>query len=200
MRPTASPASEPPGEITPEGADLAAVLNEHRLGCTLVRADEDRASDSPERLDARSLEDLCHAGQFLRLIACLCRTRQVMERQHGVRLAAAEIGLEPDHRITALAGQPSDRRGQDAREPLGRIGDPEERRWIDVLLAAFALIHQRQIRGELGIRETRLKHVRMGLADLAPRAESFQHGRLVEGQCTYLRCALTSACAKLLLV
>ena len=100
--------------------------------------------------------------------------------QHGVRLAATEIGLETDHRIATLAGQPGEGCRQDAREPLGRVSDPKERRRIDVFLASLPLIDQREVRGKLGIGEAGTQNVRVGLADFAPRAELGRCGRLVE--------------------
>ena len=194
------PASEPPGQVAPESADLAAVLDVHRLGRALVGTDKNRAADAAERTDARSLEDRCHARQLLGPVACLGGTCQVVERQHGVRLAAAEIGLEPDHRVAALAGQPREGCRQDAREPLGRIGDPEERRRIDVFLAPLALIDQRKVRGELGVGEAGTEHIRMRLADFAPRAEASGCGRLVQGQCLGRRGMLATLLRQLLVV
>ena len=116
-----------------------------------------------------------------------------MERQHGVRLAAAEVGLKPDHRLAALAGKARNRCGQDPPQSFRRIGDPEERGRVAVLLTAITLVDQRQVGGELGIGEARFEHVRMGLADFAPRAEPLRRWRLFERQGCRHRGRLASA-------
>ena len=123
-----------------------------------------------------------------------------MKRQHGMGLAAAEIGLQADHRIAALAGQAPDGRGEYAPQALGRIGNAEERRRIDILLAAFAQVDQREIGRELGIGEACLEHVRVRFADLAPRAQPFRGRRLVEGERPGLRRAPGAVGRALLLV
>ena len=54
---------------------------------------------SPWAVSARLDQDRVHAGQLARV-----RSReQVVERQHRVGLAAAEVGLELHHRVAALA-------------------------------------------------------------------------------------------------
>ena len=115
-----------------------------------------------------------------------------MERQHGVRLAPAEIGLKPDHRFAALAGKARNRCGQDPPQALRRVGDPEERGRIAILLTALTLVDQRQIGRELGIGEARFEHVRMGFADLAPGTEPFRRWRLLERQGSRRRSGLAS--------
>ena len=53
-------------------------------------------------------EDRRQAFERLRPVAGLDRAGDVVERQHGVGLAAAEVGLEPDHRLAGLAAEPPD--------------------------------------------------------------------------------------------
>ena len=53
-------------------------------------------------------EDRRQAFERLRPVAGLDRAGDVVERQHGVGLAAAEVGLEPDHRLAGLAVEPPD--------------------------------------------------------------------------------------------
>ena len=52
----------------------------------------------------------------------------MIERQHRVRLAAAEIGLELHDRIAALAGDALDAADQQALQALGQKGAAEELR------------------------------------------------------------------------
>ena len=154
----------------------------HRLGRALVRADKHRPIDPVERLHARGVEYLRHAGEFPRAVARPGRAGQVMKRQHRMGLAAAEVGLQPDHRIAALAGETRDRRRQYAPETLGRVGDAEEGGRVDVFFATLAPVHEREVRGELGIGKPRFEHVRVGLAHLAPGAQLRPCRRLVEIQ------------------
>ena len=170
------PAPEPPREIAPQGSDLAAVLGVHRFGRALVGAHEHRAPDLTERLDPSRLEERPHPVEALRAIARVRRAGEVMEREHGVGLAAAEIGLKPDHGLPTPSGETRQRRAEDQPEALRHVGDAEERGRVAVLLAALTLIDQREIGGELGIGEARLEHVRVRLADLAPGAEPFRGG------------------------
>ncbi|MCY3564873.1 MAG: hypothetical protein OXH27_01695 [Gammaproteobacteria bacterium] len=78
----------------------------HRFGGALVSAHEHRPIDAAQRPDARSRENFRHARKFLGLVVRLRRAGQMMQRQHGMGLAAAEIGLQSDYRVAAFAGQP----------------------------------------------------------------------------------------------
>ena len=161
------PAAQPPGQIAPQGAELAPILCVHRLGDTLVGAYEHRAPGAGQGFDAGSGEDRRHAFQLFRAIAGR-RPGEVIERQHGVGFAAAEIGLKADHRLAAAPAQTLDHGLQHLPQPFGGVGDAEERRRIAVFLAALVAIDLRQIGGEFGIGEPRRQHVVMGVR--RPRA------------------------------
>ena len=78
------------------------------------------------------------------------RHRQVVNGQHRVRLAAAESGLELDHRVAAFATEPLDHRVQQQPHAFGDEGTPEEQR--RVLVSAFrARMHARQVGGEFSL-------------------------------------------------
>ena len=112
------PSAETPREVAPKGANLAAVLDVHRLCGALVGPYEDGAADAVERADARGLEDRSHPRQVLGAVSGLGGSCQMVEREHGVRLATAEIGLEPDDWITALPRQSLERGGQERASGL----------------------------------------------------------------------------------
>ena len=83
-------AAKLPREFTPQGADHRAVrLSAWDAGRNLV-ADDDDALGGGNFVDARLLKHRFKSRQFGRLHPA----EQVIERQHGVRLAAAEIGLQ----------------------------------------------------------------------------------------------------------
>jgi hypothetical protein len=93
----------------------------------------------------------------------------VVERQHGVRFAAAERGLQPDDRITTLPGQPLDRALQHLPQAAGDVSDAVELARIAVGLGALAAGHSREVGGELGLLEPSGHHVRMRRRHVAPR-------------------------------
>ena len=65
----------------------------HRFGRALVRAYEYRPLDSPERGDVRCFENRLHAGEFPGLVTRLSGSAQMMQREHRMGLAPAEISL-----------------------------------------------------------------------------------------------------------
>ena len=87
------PSTETPREIAPEGAHLAASLDVHRLGRALVGADEHRAAHRAEGRDACFLKERRQARERFRPMARFGRAADVVEREHRVRFAAAEIRL-----------------------------------------------------------------------------------------------------------
>ena len=89
-------------------------------------------------------------------------------------LAAAEIGLKPDHRLAAASAEPLDDCPQYQSQPFGHMGDAEEHRRVDVFFLALAPINQRQIGRELGVGEARRQNIGMRFANLAPGAQAFR--------------------------
>ena len=76
---------------------------------------------------------------------------QVVERQHRVRLAAAEVGLELHDRVAALAGEAPHRADQHPLQALGEIGAAEELDGVLVLVRPLAEVHLPEVGGELGL-------------------------------------------------
>ena len=104
-------AAELPGQLAPQRAHHRAVgLRDRVAGRDLV-AHQHHAPDGRQRLRARP--PACTAsmpGSSLGADA----GEQVVERQHRVRLAAAEVGLELHHRVAALPGEALHRADQHA--------------------------------------------------------------------------------------
>ena len=83
-------------------------------------------------------------------------------------LAAAEVGLQLDDGIAALAGQAAHGPGQHASQALGQVGAAEELGRVPVFIRAFAQMHLPEVGGELGLLVAAACHVRVGRHDLPP--------------------------------
>ena len=84
-----------------------------------------------------------------RLVTGDRRIDEVPEREHRVRLAAAERRLEVDDRLATGPGQPPERAGQEEPETLGEVRPGEELARVDVLLGALATGDLGEVGGEL---------------------------------------------------
>ena len=102
----------------------------------------------------------------------------MVERQHRVRLAAAEIGLELHDRIAALAGQTLHAADQKPLQALRQEGAAEELRRLPVFVAAFAEMHLPQIGGELGLLIAAAGDVGVRRHHLAPGLKVYGRRRL----------------------
>ena len=97
---------------------------------------------------------------------------QVVERQHRVRLAAAEVGLELHDRVAALAGEAPHRADQHPLEALGEVGAAEELDRVPVLVRPLAEVHLPEVGGELGLLVAAAGHVLVRRHHLAPGLEA----------------------------
>ena len=95
----------------------------------------------------------------------------MVERQHRVRLAAAEVGLELHHRVAALAGEALHRADQQPLQALGQIGAAEELDRVLVLVRPLAEVHLPEVGGELGLLVAAAGHVLVRRHHLAPGLE-----------------------------
>ena len=75
----------------------------------------------------------------------------MIERQHGVGLAAAEVGLELHDRITTAAGKAPHGADEQRLQALGEIGAPEELDGVPVLVGPFSEMDLPEVGGELGL-------------------------------------------------
>ena len=76
---------------------------------------------------------------------------QVVEREHRVGLAAAEVGLELDDGVAALATEPLDGADEHAFQALGEVGAAEELDGVAVLVGALAEMDLPEVGGEFGL-------------------------------------------------
>ena len=118
-------AAELPGQLAPQRADHGAVgLGDGIAGRDLVADQHDalrlgqRSSRPPRPAPRRRPASSPGAAPG----------EQVVERQHRVGLAAAEVGLELHDRVAALAGEALHGADQQALQALGEVGAAEELR------------------------------------------------------------------------
>ncbi|MND29040.1 hypothetical protein D3C80_195390 [compost metagenome] len=67
-------------------------------------------------------------------------TSHMVERQHRMGFAAAEIGLQLDHWITACSGQAFCSPRQQSAETVGEVGPAEELFRVGVLRRRTAIV------------------------------------------------------------
>ena len=92
---------------------------------------------------------------------------QVIDRQHGVGLAAAEGGLQLDDRLAALPAEAPHHRVSSRRMP-----SVMKVRWKNSAGSWYSAgpcrVHRGDVGGELGLLEGALQHVGVGDGDLSP--------------------------------
>ena len=124
-----------------------------------VGADEYSALGFGQVLGPRRRGDLLAAGDAGERHRS---AKEVIEREHGVSLAAAEDGLEMDDRVPALSSEPADRAGEQRDHTLGEVGASEELAGVPVLRIGIAVQDLGEICRELGLLVATLPDVRCG--------------------------------------
>ena len=98
-----------------------------------------------------------------------CPGEQVIQRQHGVGLATAEVRLELNDGIAASAREAADGPNQQPLQAFRQIRAPEELDGISILVCAFTQMHLPEIGGELGLLVAPARNVSVGSDDFPPR-------------------------------
>ena len=131
-----------PRQLAPQRPHHRAV----RLGDGIARRDADAHQDHPahrrRRRGAGLPQQRVDAGQLARRGA----GKEVVQGEHRVGLAAAEVGLQLHHRIAGRAGQPPHRAGEHALQALGQEAAPEELDRVVVLVGALSAARPRSRR------------------------------------------------------
>ena len=138
-----------------------------RLSRRNLSADENRPADVLRQVNALFLQQFLGSRQF----ADGGAGEQVMQCQHRVRLAATEVGLQLDDRVSPLARQSQHCLRQESAKPLSQEGSAEELGRILVLVRSFALINLPEIGGELGLLVAARCNVRVWSDDFPPRLQ-----------------------------
>ena len=160
--------AELPGKLAPQRAHLGAVgLGDWVAGRDAV-ADEDDAVDAWEFVHFRRLHDVIDAVQ----LAGLRAGKEVVEGEHGVRLAAAEVGLQLDDGLAALAIQAQQSICQQASQTLGQVGAAEELGRVAVFGGTLAEMDLPEVGGEFGLLVVAAGDVGVGVDYVAPGGQA----------------------------
>src|SRR5947209_13674731 len=95
----------------------------------------------------------------------------MIKGQHGMGLAATEVGLKLHHRIAGLSGHALYSPNQQTVQAFGEIGAAEKFRWLFVFIAAFAYMDLPQVGGKLSLLVASAGHVPVRIHYLAPRLQ-----------------------------
>jgi hypothetical protein len=166
--------AELPGELAPERPDERAVLLADGVPGRDAIPDEDDAARDGQLLRPRLLKD----GVDPRELTGVASREQVVEREHRVRLPAAEVRLELNDRVAALARDPQDGAREEALQAVREVSTPEELDGIAVLVRPLAEVNLPQVGGKLGLLVPSARDVLVRRHDLAPRLQGPGGGAL----------------------
>jgi hypothetical protein len=167
-------AAKLPGQFAPQRTHERAVGLGRRVARRNLVAHQHHAPDGRNPAGARGGHHFVDAGQLGRRDA----REQVVERQHRVRLAAAEVGLQLHHRVAAAGGEALHRADQHPLQAFGQVGAAEELYRVPVFVCPLAQMHLPQIGGELGLLVATAGHVGMRHHHFAPGLEVAGHAAL----------------------
>ena len=158
---------ELPRQLAPEGSHHGAVGLGDRVARRDAVADQHGAAHGRQPSSVYALQHLVDAGQTGRR-----RPReQVVQRQHRVSLATAEVRLQLHHRVASASGKPLHGADQHLPQAGGQIGAAKELRRVAILVGSLAEEHLPQIGGELRLLIAPAGHVLMRGHDVAPRLQ-----------------------------
>ena len=188
-------AADLPRQLAPQGAhDRAVVLGDRVARRDAVAHQNHGPVHVRQRRHAGFPHQCIDAGQLARGNA----GAEVVEREHRVGLAAAEVGLKLHDRVAAAAREPLHRAGEHPLEALGQIGAPEELGRVAVLVGPLAEVRLPEVGGELGLLVAAAGHVLVRRHHLAPRFQG--SGRALDGEtgllAPYPACLLVEAHAQ----
>ncbi len=95
----------------------------------------------------------------------------MVEGQHRVRLATAEVGLELNHRVPTTGSKPPYSADQHCLQALGQIGPAEEFHWIPVLVRPLFEMDLPEVGSELRLLVQATRNVLVRHDNLAPRLQ-----------------------------
>ena len=161
-------AAQLPRHLAPQRTYDRAVGFGHWIPRRDLVADQHHAPGLGEFVGLRLLQHGFDTGQ----LAGRRAGEQVIEGQHRVSLAAAEIGLQLNDRIAALTGKAAHRPDQHSFQAFGQVGAAKELDRIPVFIRPFAQMHLPEVGRELGLLVSAARHVLVGCHDLAPRLQA----------------------------
>ena len=96
----------------------------------------------------------------------------MIESDHGVRLAATEIGLQVDDGISTIAAEPTRCTSQQLAKPVRQVSASKERNRVLVLTVSIASRDLIEVGRELSLLESTAGNIGMRGDHVTPRRES----------------------------
>ena len=100
----------------------------------------------------------------------------MIQGQHGVGLATAEVRLELNDGIAASAREAADGPNQQTLQAFRQIRSPEELDGVSILVCPFTQMHLPEIGGELGLLVSPARDVPVGGDDFPPGLQAGRGG------------------------
>ncbi len=160
--------AELPRNLPPERVDYRPIRFHQRIAGRDPVPHEHHASRCRRFFDPGFLEKVAHSRQADRVDA----GEQVVQRHHGVGLAAAEVGLELYHRVAALPDNSPVGAHQQFFQTLGEVGPPEELGGVAVLVTSLPQVDLPEIGRELRLLVPTAGDVLVGIDHFSPRLEA----------------------------
>ena len=99
----------------------------------------------------------------------------MVERQHRVSFAAAEVCLELYDRVASRSGDALNASDKQPLEALGEKCPAKELLWVSILVRSFAQVDLPEVRGELRLLISPARHVGVWGDDFAPGLQRAGH-------------------------
>ena len=163
-----------PSQLAPQRPDHGPVGFRDRVARRDLVADQHYPSNGRHLGRAGVPQHCVDAGQIARRRA----REEVVQGEHRVGLAAAEVRLELDYRVAGSAAEALHGPRQHALQTLGQMRAPEELDRIAVLVGSFSQMHLPEIGGKLGLLVPPARHVPVRRDDLPPRLQGGGCGAL----------------------
>ena len=160
-------AAQLPGQFAPQRAHHGSVSFRVRVAGGYFVAYQHDALRFGQVREAGFSQQVVHAREFPGSRA----GEQVVQRQHGVRFAAAEVGLELHHRIAVALRDALYGLRKQARQAFGKEGAAEEFLRVAVLVRAFAKMGLPQVGGEFRLLVSPARHILVRRYDFSPWLE-----------------------------
>ena len=170
-----------PGQLAPQRADHGPVGFRDRVARRDLVADQHDPSDGRHLDRAGIAQHRVDAGQIARRRA----GEKVVQGEHRVGLAAAEVRLELYDRVAGSAAEALHGARQHALQAFGQVRAPEELDRIAVLVSALAQVHLPEIGRKLGLLVLPTRHVAVRRDDLPPGRQG-GGGGAVDGEARLL--------------
>ena len=100
----------------------------------------------------------------------------MIQGQHGVGLATAEVRLELNNGIASFACEAAEGPNQQSLQAFRQVRPPEELNGVSILVCPFTQVHLPEIGGELGLLVSPACDIPVGSDDFPPGLQAGRSG------------------------